>query len=668
MKINKCWLIGKLHIFIILIFIGTIQTSLIGGKSKNLLFSSDSLITQVLNGEEFDKDGFISKAKVCLMNLNSVKNDTVRIKVLIRIGEYYFSKDKLDSSIYFYQELEKVMNKDVPFSLKSKWLTNYSRVLRMYGKFNVLQKLLYVSGHEIFSQDELKDDLKLFFKVYKSYLALYQRNNYTIDEFVNRINYFKSTVIIDELLSFEKTALLYHFHKNYNNVDSALIYVRQLTLSGFQNRNRFLQISAQLLLADYYLNLESNYDSVRSILSRLKLKDVSESSMNLCEYWSMQGLLKLKNFDFKGAIPAFISVLKVGKKEEYPIYKILACSNLVFCHEQSGDMESVQLYQNLMHEKINNLSVFDNFSRYNFIDISSQSELLKKEILLNLEKIRKCTRYNRMYLLVIVLISISVILFLFMMFKNRKLKRLKFEKEKLDLQKKTAESDIIELERIVTEEFNQNKLLESELKALRCQINPHYLSNSLTGLQNLILEHKVDKAIDYIGLYGKVMRAILDNSEYELISIEKEIQTLTDYIEFENIRFSHQLDFKFHYIGIEESEIGRIMMPTMLLQPIVENSLKHGLIPKRGEELLLDITFNLTDVLRITIQDNGVGRTFRESNSQFHVSKGIPNIEQRLDIYGRKYGQLTGLKITDLKDISGMAIGTKVELVIPFIQ
>jgi hypothetical protein len=210
----------------------------------------------------------------------------------------------------------------------------------------------------------------------------------------------------------------------------------------------------------------------------------------------------------------------------------------------------------------------------------------------------------------------------------------------------------------------ERNMLEAELRQLRAQINPHYLSNSLMSLQNLILKDNKLLALEVLSRYGKVMRGILNNSEHHYVSLYTEISTLKDYMELEALLLFENAEFKIHYDTIDNELLQSIQIPSMLIQPYVENAIIHGLMPKNKAPYYLSVSFEFNDRLICTVQDNGVGRSPQVQNFQ-RISKGNENVENRLKLYGKLLQQTMTVEIIDLKNKLNEPIGTKVIIILP---
>ncbi len=214
----------------------------------------------------------------------------------------------------------------------------------------------------------------------------------------------------------------------------------------------------------------------------------------------------------------------------------------------------------------------------------------------------------------------------------------------------------------------QQELLLSKQKALRAQMNPHFMFNSLNSIQHLILEKDEAVADIYLARFSSLMRKVLENSKYDHISLKDEIETLRLYLELEKLRFEEKFDFE---ISVDdEVEPEYIKVPPMLIQPYLENAIWHGLMPK-GTKGLLKLTMTISGkfTLHCVIEDNGIGReksaAFRKHKKN-HQSTGMKNIEERIILINELYNTKMNIIITDLYDENKNPTGTRVEVFIPF--
>lgn len=221
--------------------------------------------------------------------------------------------------------------------------------------------------------------------------------------------------------------------------------------------------------------------------------------------------------------------------------------------------------------------------------------------------------------------------------------------------------------------FRQDKLktrireTELEQRALRSQMNPHFMFNSLNSIQSLIATDNNAEASIYLAKFSRLVRRILQNSRQAYIPLHQEMEFLDNYIELEQRRFKEAFDYELKEEGIEDAHF--VMIPPLVIQPFIENAIIHGLLrqAKKGKLLVQFEEYNNT-LIKCTIEDNGIGRqaaaVFKTDEQQ--ESLGIKITEQRLEYLTIKE-KITGpfVHVIDLKDEEGQASGTRVELLLP---
>lgn len=211
----------------------------------------------------------------------------------------------------------------------------------------------------------------------------------------------------------------------------------------------------------------------------------------------------------------------------------------------------------------------------------------------------------------------------------------------------------------------QNKFIaELEMRALKAQMNPHFIFNCLNSINRYIVKNEPEKASDYLAKFSKLIRFMLDQSSLAEIPLSREIDTLKLYMEMEALRFDQKFEFKIH-IG-HQIQTDSILIPPMLVQPYVENAIWHGLMQKKDKGfLLIDIT-NQEKLLCISITDNGIGRKkameYKSKSEKTKKSYGMTLNQERLRIFQSTYNKTAHAEIIDLFDETSQASGTRVIL------
>ncbi|RYU94258.1 histidine kinase [Emticicia agri] len=207
---------------------------------------------------------------------------------------------------------------------------------------------------------------------------------------------------------------------------------------------------------------------------------------------------------------------------------------------------------------------------------------------------------------------------------------------------------------------------ESELRTLRSQINPHFVFNSLNSIKSYILTHRSLEAAEYLTDFSMLMRSILQHSKEQLISLTNELETAVLYIKLEKLRFED--NFEFIYELDESIDTDEIFTPPMLLQPYIENAIKHGLMNKDEKRVLALKIRQLTESIEIVIEDNGIGReqaSLLRKNIPKYKSMGMDINDERIKLLSQANDLHIQIMIEDKKSKENVPLGTKVTIHIP---
>lgn len=212
----------------------------------------------------------------------------------------------------------------------------------------------------------------------------------------------------------------------------------------------------------------------------------------------------------------------------------------------------------------------------------------------------------------------------------------------------------------------QKELAEYEQKALHLQMNPHFVFNCLGSISSFIVQNGTDSAIKYLSKFSKLMRLTLEYSKESLIPIDKEIESLQNYLELEQLRFNNVFTFSVNKSSDIEDDTA---LPPLLLQPFVENAIIHGLIPKK-ENGHIAIDFSIDGkALLCTITDNGIGidksQELKENLVKVHKSMALDITRKRLEMMEAYTSKTAQVNIEETKDQQGAPSGTKVVLRLP---
>lgn len=207
------------------------------------------------------------------------------------------------------------------------------------------------------------------------------------------------------------------------------------------------------------------------------------------------------------------------------------------------------------------------------------------------------------------------------------------------------------------------KLQQYQYTTFTAQLNPHFIFNTLNAIQNLFLKREVKDGVNYMSSFGNLLRGILQNPSHELTSLKEELGLLSNYINLERIRMRATLGYENPCSLTSNPE--NIQVPPMLLQPLVENSINHGILPKKGGDVTVSVT-ELSDRLRIEVRDNGVGINHSQPNrSRERPSYGLKLVKERVNLINRMKGLKCNFEIIDLEDRG--AEGTLIKFCLPLI-
>ena len=213
----------------------------------------------------------------------------------------------------------------------------------------------------------------------------------------------------------------------------------------------------------------------------------------------------------------------------------------------------------------------------------------------------------------------------------------------------------------------QRKLHDVEMQALRSQMNPHFLFNSLNSIQMFIVKNQVQEAVEHLDNFSRLVRLILQNTRSPLVPLKEEVEALKLYMEMENLRFKTKFT---HRVEVEdEINIHQQEIPPMLLQPFVENAIWHGIQHKQTDgEVVVRIKRDDHHLI-CEIEDDGIGRVaarkIQENTNRVHRSLGMKITKDRIQMMNETQGTPARIEIIDLYGEGGKATGTKVVVYLP---
>ncbi len=222
-------------------------------------------------------------------------------------------------------------------------------------------------------------------------------------------------------------------------------------------------------------------------------------------------------------------------------------------------------------------------------------------------------------------------------------------KRRRDTEQKKLESDF------------KLQVSDTEMKALRAQMNPHFIFNSLNSISDYITRNEVKEADNYLGKFAKLMRQILENSEMKEVTLADDLVALENYMQLEALRLRNK--FTWSVIIDPLIDINNTLIPPLILQPFVENSIWHGISNKNGIGEIRIYISKKEDMIHCVVEDNGVGRKMavKESSNVQNKSFGMQITQARIDILNRLKKSSAEVSLADLAE------GLRVEVKLPYL-
>ena len=399
------------------------------------------------------------------------------------------------------------------------------------------------------------------------------------------------------------------------------------------------QVICNNSIAHIYIEQEKYQKGIDIILASLDQAKSLRDKFHLVGLYNNLGLAYLKIRDYKNSHQYLEIALDIAKEHNFTSAIANAYKYLSLLAELEKKFElslqyykKYEAYEEEVRSEKNFQYVNDLIVKYDTKNISDQVVELSKENEVTKDKLE---RNKVTWIISLVLFGVLVLL-IYILYRQRLLK-------------------------------NEKRILTLEQEVLRSQMNPHFVFNSLNSIKHFIISNEKESAVHYLNKFAKLIRKILEVSMVKEVTLEEELETMKLYMSIENIRMSNEIQFNINIAN--DLNLQSIKIPSLLLQPFLENSIWHGLSSKEGVKIIdLLIHKKTPDFIDITIKDNGIGRKkaleIKDSKSIHRKSVGVSLSMNRLENYTRTFTNTHTLQFIDLEK-EGEPIGTKVELKIP---
>ena len=331
----------------------------------------------------------------------------------------------------------------------------------------------------------------------------------------------------------------------------------------------------------------------------------------------------------------------IADENDHKQFLSMAYMHLSQLKEQQGNYQEALAYQRSSQEvqeeylnQANQKYVTNLIYKYDSEQKKNTIELLKRNNQIAQIELSQSKKNN----LFILLLSLLLLIILFILYRQMRLK-------------------------------NAKQRLNAEQKLMRSQMNPHFIFNALLSIRIYLQNSNVEDAMRYLNQFAKLIRSILTSSLEKEITLQEELDTMQLYVNIENIRFCNEIQYAVHID--ERVDLKAIKIPSLILQPFIENALWHGLQPKEGEKLLtLDVALKNDEFVTISITDNGIGRkkTMEIASEKVNTQKksiGINLTLRRLQNFSKNLRNTYALRFIDLYDEQEYPAGTQVLIDLP---
>jgi len=454
-------------------------------------------------------------------------------------------------------------------------------------------------------------------------------------------------------------SVIYENKKNKVDLDSALAYLKLAEISNLAMNDPYTSAFISDLNGLAYVEKEQ-YDSALACFTRTNKLIFSNELKDYEPYNLMYfGRYYFQLKQYQKALPYYLEALKAAKKlnSVYSLYSIY--EEIANTYEMRGNYKEAYQYHKLFklnYDIITNenttIKVNNNITQYRLKDKEQELTDVTNRKAFSDALLTKEQQNKRVVVIATVLLSIFVLILIFVLFnlskaiKERKASYIKLQERNIEIQEK---SELL-------------LRLSNEITKYQTQMNPHFIFNALNSIQGLVVNNEKQKTLEQLMTFSKLMRQTLNNSNEDSISLKKELEYLNLYVNFERERFQNQLIFTINCYADEDE----VSIPPMMIQPFVENSLKHAGLNNIPDPLItLDIKeFSTTLLVKIT--DNGKGIT-QSMEDIIQKSHAVSIVKSRIKLLFENNGMEYKDSYFEIISIPSISKGTIIQFEIPLI-
>ncbi len=610
--------------------------------------------------------------------LNKTSVDSVRLRLHFVMAQQFLKNGTPDSQfVHASAALKLAINIKLPDNGEKKFYAGSLRLIGIYYRLKGdYEKAIDYYLKTLTEFEILKDTNGIASTINSIGLAYLGLNRYD-EAFKN----FNQAYQYDKLLNkpskvvADLTNMSYALLGDGNRPDSVYREALRLSILGLdlakKIKDKQLLISSNEAVAVSLFNLKRYDESMVYQQQALKLAEELHSNPLIAEQLYLIAQLYNYKEDYNKAIEFGLRSEQIAVSESITPFYYDIYNNLAISYGKTGNWKKAYEYSQKVNVELDStyktqiaeqLKRFESERKDNQIfQLSTENEIKEKQnqlLLTNNQAAKATLQNNRILLFAAVGFIILLSALLYVLYRNRQTKigyisQLELLNEKLEVQK----DEIIRINTIL------------ELKALRAQMNPHFIFNCMSSIQECILTNRIDDANLYLAKLSRLMRMVLEYSDDEMISLDKEILMLELYLNLESIRLKGNFEYTININN--DIYADELNVPTLILQPFAENAIWHGLLNKLDERRLTITIELINNMLHCNIEDNGIGRTKAAELKPLHKanpSRGINLVKKRLEIINQQMGeQVATLNIFDALNQQNNVAGTRVEIILPAI-
>lgn len=598
------------------------------------------------SSKNFNNKTSIKLSKVGRLKIDSLKKelsfaqtDSAKLEIMRVIAQQFVDIAELDSAIQMYQQtLQFVQKNKFPVKYEIWQLTSIAYFTSVTGNYSMS---IQCATKAIQLSEQIKDNVQIAFS-YSDIAAAHAG----MGEYGLALNYYFKAKKAFETYESGHWAIqnIAETYLKMHMLDSALFYNQKAYYIADTGHNQqYMKDFAIRVFANIYA--EQGNDQLALKYYRQFISDFYNYNLNNREidrvYLGMANLYQKKN-QIDSSIfygEKALATAQIYNDQEH----ILNTSKLLYnLHDSLHNESQAFVYYKIATAAKDSMASIEKIRQIQNLTFNEQiREKAKQE-----EDAKEAARIR--LIIIIAAILISIISFLIW---NR-IRQLKV-RHTMILEQKEGEKLKVKYEK---------ELLRMEAKALRAQMNPHFIFNCLNSIKSLIQQNENEKSVTYLTTFSKLIRTLLNNADKKEISLYDEIETCKYYLQLEAMRF----DTKFSYVVNVDNNIDlkSILVPALIIQPFIENSIWHGIVPRNnGGKVSLNVA-KKNEMIEVIIDDNGIGRESSQQNKSTselsHQSKGVNLTQSRLELNNLLQQRQAKLEIIDNKDEKGIATGTTV--------